>query len=102
MLYAPNTMVIPTPFVLSFFFLSFSILPQKICWDVQSQTHVIMFDDVSFYIHMENKRGYKCLAIVGYLDNVTGLGKGSWIYALKHMAHPTHLAIVAQLLCMKQ
>ena len=53
-----------------------------------------MFDDVSFYIHMENKRCYKCLAIVGYFDNVTGLGKGSWIYVLKHMAHPTHLAIM--------
>ena len=63
---------------------------------------MIMFDDVSFYIHMENKRCYKCLAIVGYFDNVTILGKGSWIYALKHIAHPTHLAIVAQLLCVKQ
>ena len=27
-------------------------------------------------------------------DNVIGLGKGSWIYTLKHMAHPAHLAIV--------
>ena len=23
-------------------------------------------------------------------DNVIGLGKGSWIYTLKHMAHPAH------------
>lgn len=27
-------------------------------------------------------------------DNVIGLGKGSWIYTLKHMAHPAYLAIV--------
>ena len=53
-----------------------------------------MFDNVSFYVHMENKRHYKCLAIVEYFDNVMGLGKGSWIYMLKHMAHPAHLAIV--------
>ena len=49
-----------------------------------------MFDNVSFYVHMENKRHYKCLAIVEYFDNVMGLGKGSWIYTLKHMAHPAH------------
>ena len=53
-----------------------------------------MFDNVSFYVHMENKRHYKCLTIVDYFDNVMGLGKGSWIYMLKHMAHPAHLAIV--------
>ena len=55
-----------------------------------------MFDNVSFYVHMENKRHYKCLAIVDYLHliDVIGLGKGSWIYTLKHMAHPAHLAIV--------
>ena len=85
-------------YLLLLFYLSFSFhfpfFLKRYVRDVQSQTHVIMFDDVSFYIHMENKRCYKCLAIVGYFDNVTILGKGSWIYALKHMAHPTHLAIV--------